>query len=493
MTTTSLDRDTFYIDGGWAAPLGAGVIEVISPHTEQVVARVPVGTAADIDAAVAAARRAFDDGPWPRLTPEERIEAVARFSGLYAARMSEMADLVTVEMGSPHWFSQLGQGPAPWMLMESFIAAARDYQWEEERPGALGSPVVVRREPVGVVAAIPPWNVPQFTILSKLAPALLAGCTVVVKPAPETPLDCYLMAELLHEAGIPAGVVNVVAAGREVGEHLVSHAGVDKVAFTGSTAAGRRIGEICGRQLKRVSLELGGKSAAIVLDDADLASTVEGFKLSSLMNSGQACAAQTRILASRKRYGEVVDALAEMVGGLAVGDPADPTVDIGPLAARRQQERVASYIALGQQEGARLAAGGDGMPPGQDRGWYVRPTVFAEVDNRMRIAQEEIFGPVLVVVPYDDVDDAVRLANDSDYGLGGSVWTTDRDAGMDVARRVRTGTIGINGYAMDFAAPFGGYKASGVGREFGPEGISHYVEHKPIYPDASLAPVAPMA
>ncbi|MCW2775017.1 MAG: aldehyde dehydrogenase, partial [Nocardioides sp.] len=393
----SLDRSTFFIDGDWAAPASSDTIEVVSPHTEQVVATVPEGSNADIDAAVAAARRAFDHGPWPRLSPEERIEIVQNFSNLYAGRMGEMADLITAEMGSPTSFSNLAQAPAPWMMIEAFLTVARNFPWEEKRTGMLGTDVIVRREPVGVVAAIPPWNVPQFTTMSKVIPALLSGCTVVVKPAPETPLDTYLMAELLQEAGVPAGVVNIVAAGREVGEHLVAHPGIDKVAFTGSTAAGRKIAAVCGEQLKRVSLELGGKSAAIVLDDADLAATMEGLKFTALMNSGQACVAQTRILASRANYERVVEALAEKVRAMPVGDPMDPATEIGPLVAQRQQERVEKYIALGQEEGARLVVGGNGMPDGLDRGWYVRPTVFAGVDNGMRIAQEEIFGPVLSV------------------------------------------------------------------------------------------------
>jgi len=477
----SLDRDAFFIDGDWAAPATGDTIEVVSPHSEQVVATVPEGSAADIDAAVAAARRAFDEGPWPRMSPAERIAVVQAFSDLYAGRLAEMAELITLEMGSPTSFANLAQSPAPWMQIEAFLAVARDYPWEEARPGALGTDVLVRREPVGVVAAIPPWNVPQFTTISKVVPALLAGCTVVVKPAPETPLDTYLMAELLAEAGVPPGVVNIVAAGREVGAHLVAHPGIDKVAFTGSTAAGRKIAAVCGEQLKRVSLELGGKSAAIVLDDADLAATMEGLKFTALMNSGQACVAQTRILASRANYDSVVDALAETVAGMVVGDPLDPATEIGPMVARRQQERVEKYIALGQEEGARLVVGGNGMPDGLSSGWYVRPTVFADVDNRMRIAQEEIFGPVLSVIPYDDVADAVRIANDSDYGLAGTVWTGDVEAGLEVARQVRAGTYGVNTYTMDFAAPFGGYKASGIGREFGAEGLSHYTEVKSIY------------
>jgi aldehyde dehydrogenase (NAD+) len=476
----SLDQSTFFIDGDWAAPATGDTIQVVSPHSEQVVATVPEGSKADIDAAVAAARRAFDSGPWPRLSPEERIDVVQNFSNLYAGKMGDMAEIISTEMGSPLSFSNLAQAPAPWMQIEAFLAIARAFPWEESRAGSLGE-VIVRHEPVGVVAAIPPWNVPQFTIMSKLVPALLAGCTIVIKPAPETPLDTYLMAELLQEAGVPAGVVNIVAAGREVGEHLVAHPGIDKVAFTGSTAAGRKIGAVCGEQLKRVSLELGGKSAAIVLDDADLAATVEGLKFTALMNSGQACVAQTRILASRANYDNVVEALAAGIGGMQVGDPLDPATEIGPMVAQRQQERVEKYIALGQEEGARVVLGGNGMPDGLSSGWYVRPTIFADVDNRMRIAQEEIFGPVLSVIPFDDVDDAVRIANDSEYGLAGTVWTGDVEAGLAVARQVRAGTYGVNTYTMDFAAPFGGFKSSGIGREFGPEGLAQYTELKSIY------------
>ena len=476
----SLDQSTFFIDGDWAAPATGDTIQVVSPHSEQVIATVPEGSKADIDAAVDAARRAFDHGPWPRLSPQERIDVVQNFSNLYAGRMGDMAEVISTEMGSPLSFSNLAQAPAPWMQIEAFLAIAREFPWEEARAGSLGE-VIVRHEPVGVVAAIPPWNVPQFTIMSKLIPALLAGCTIVIKPAPETPLDTYLMAELLQEAGVPAGVVNIVAAGREVGEHLVRHPGIDKVAFTGSTAAGRAIGAICGEQLKRVSLELGGKSAAIVLDDADLAATVEGLKFTALMNSGQACVAQTRILASRANYDNVVEALAAGIGGMQVGDPLDPATEIGPMVAQRQQERVEKYIALGQEEGARVVLGGNGMPDGLSSGWYVRPTIFADVSNEMRIAQEEIFGPVLSVIPFDDVNDAVRIANDSEYGLAGTVWTGDVEAGLDVARQVRAGTYGVNTYTMDFAAPFGGFKNSGIGREFGPEGLSHYTELKSIY------------
>jgi betaine-aldehyde dehydrogenase len=471
-----------FIGGRWVDPSTSETIDVISPHTEEVIGRVPEAKEADVDRAVQAARTAFDDGDWARMAPADRIAIVQRFSEIYASKMMDLAAVITEEMGSPITFSQLAQTPAPWMMLTSFLQVAQQIEWEEQRMGVLGSPVIVRREPVGVVGAIVPWNVPQFVTMSKLAPALIAGCTIVLKPAPETPLDAFVMADMLTEAGIPEGVVSILPAGREVGEHLVRHRGVDKIAFTGSTAAGRKIAAICGEQLKRVTLELGGKSAAIILDDADLGATIESLKFASLMNNGQACVAQTRILASKSRYAEVVDALAGMVGGLNVGDPSDPTTEIGPLVAQRQQERVEKYIALGQEEGARVVVGGNGMPTGIDRGWYVQPTVFADVDNKMRIAQEEIFGPVLAVIPYADEREAVQIANDSEFGLAGSVFTGDAEKGMDIARRVRTGTFGVNQYTMDFIAPFGGFKSSGMGREFGKEGLEHYLELKSIIP-----------
>ncbi|GAB2866425.1 aldehyde dehydrogenase [Actinocorallia aurea] len=471
------EHKSFFIGGEWVAPAGTGVIDVVSPHTEEVIGRVPDGSEADIDAAVAAARRAFDEGPWPRMSPAERAEIVGRLSAIYAANIEPMSQLVTEEMGSPALFSMFAQAAIPQMVLQYYVDLAATYKWEDERQGMQG-PVSVVREPVGVVAAIVPWNVPQFTLMLKLAPALIAGCTIVAKPSPETPLDTYLLAEWIKEAGIPEGVVNIVPAGREVGAYLVAHPDVDKVSFTGSTAAGRSIAEVCGRQLKRVTLELGGKSAAIILEDADLASTVEGFKLASLMNNGQACAAQTRILAPRSRYDEVADALATMVGGMAVGDPADFGTEIGPLVAQRQQERVEGYIRIGQDEGAKVLVGGLDRP--HDRGWYVAPTVFGGVTNDMRIAREEIFGPVLALLAYDDEEEAIRIANDSDYGLGGSVWTADEEHGVAVARRIRTGSCGVNLYSIDPATPFGGYKSSGLGRELGPEGLDAYLELKSI-------------
>jgi aldehyde dehydrogenase (NAD+) len=480
------EHDTFFIGGKWVEPAGSGTLEVVSPATLEVVGRVPESTDADVDRAVAAAREAFDLGPWPRMSPAERADVMAAVSGAIQARMDEFATIITNENGAPFTFSQMGQVFAATAVLDYYTGLAREFAFEEWRQGMMG-PVLVRREPVGVVAGIIPWNVPLFITMLKLGPALAAGATMVLKPAPETPLDAFALAEIVEESGLPAGVLNIVPADREVGEHLVRHPDVDKVAFTGSTAAGRRIGAICGEQLKRVTLELGGKSAAIILDDADLEATLPTLIPFALMNNGQACVAQTRILAPRARYAEVRDALAEVVGNFAVGDPLDPATECGPLVAERQRDRVESYIAKGREEGATLVVGG-GRPAGLDRGWYVEPTLFADVDNSMTIAQEEIFGPVLSLIPYDGEDEAVAIANDSDYGLSGSVYTADPGRGLEIAKRVRTGTYAVNNIGMDFGAPFGGFKSSGVGRELGPEGLQAYLEDKSILLPGDFTP-----
>ncbi len=471
-------REHFYIDGGLVAPAGTATIDVISPHTEEVIGRVPEGTTADIDRAVAAARAAFDKGEWPRTTPAERSAKITALSLAIQARMDEAAKLISAQNGSPYSFSIMGQVLASTMVLDYYAGLANTYAFEELRPGIMGVSLV-RREPVGVVAAIVPWNVPLFTTVLKLGPALAAGCTVVLKPAPETPLDSYLLAECLTEAGIPPGVVNIVPAGREVGEHLVVHPGIDKIAFTGSTAAGKRIGALAGERLRRVTLELGGKSAAIILDDADLSTAIPALLGSSFMNNGQACVAQTRVLASKDRYSEVVDAISEFAVAQVVGDPLDPATQIGPLVAERQRTRVEGFIATAQKEGGKIATGG-GRPAHLDKGWYVEPTVVVDVDPGSTLAQEEVFGPVVAVIAYDGLDDAVAIANNSQYGLSGSVFTADVLAGLDVARRVRTGTYTVNGFSMEFGAPFGGYKNSGVGRELGPEGLAAYLESKSI-------------
>ncbi|WP_210085816.1 aldehyde dehydrogenase [Mycobacterium sp. OAE908] len=477
--------DRLFINGEWVPSNGTDILEVTCPHSELVVGHAPQATAEDVDSAVRSARSAFDAGDWSSLKPSQRAECLSALAGEFEPHVDEMAALITEEMGSPISYSQFAQAMPGVLIINAGVNLAAGYPWEETRRGDLAD-TVVRRTPVGVVAAIVPWNMPLLGALTKLVPALLAGCTVVLKPAAETPIDALRLAEIIEQVGLPKGVLNIVTGGRGVGEQLIGHPGVDKVSFTGSTETGRRIASLCGEHLKRVSLELGGKSAAVMLDDADIAAMIDGLRFASFANSGQACIAQTRILAPRNNYDEVVDAIASLTESLRVGDPTDPQTDIGPMASRRQQQRVEKYIALGQEEGARVVVGGTGMPEGLDRGWYVQPTVFADVDSRMRIAQEEIFGPVLAVIPYDDVDDAIRIANDSRYGLAGTVWTRDIDHGMDVARRIRTGSVGINQYIPDFAAPLGGFKDSGLGREGGPEGIDQYVELQSLLPGVRI-------
>ncbi len=485
MSDVEMVRTDLFIGGGWVAPESTEVIEVVSPATEEVIGRAPHAGTADVDRAVAAARAALVDGPWPAMSPGERADVMAALSAQLQARSMEIADLITAENGSPASFSLMGQVFASTMVLDYYTELARTFAFTDERTGIMG-PVTVRREPVGVVGAIVPWNVPLFTTMLKLAPAMAAGCTVVLKPAPETPLDAYLLAEAAEAAGVPAGVLNIVAAGREVGEHLVTHPGVDKIAFTGSTEAGRAIAALCGRLLRRCTLELGGKSAAVICDDADVETTIAGLLPASTMNNGQACVAQTRLLVPNSRKAEFTDAIAAAVGALVVGDPADPATQVGPLTSARQRERVEGYIAAGRDQGATVAVGG-GRPAGFDRGWYVEPTVFADVDNGMRIAQEEIFGPVLAVIGYDDVDDAVAIANDSEYGLSGSVWSADVERATAIANRMQTGTVSVNGFMIEFCAPFGGFKNSGLGRELGPEGLAHYLEYKTVmYPTGGM-------
>jgi acyl-CoA reductase-like NAD-dependent aldehyde dehydrogenase len=474
-------HDELFIAGTWQAPSTERRIEVVSPHTETTIASVAAAAPADVDRAVAAAREAFDNGPWPRTDPAERIATVRGLAEIYGVRRADMADLITAEIGAPIGFAQRAQVALPWTMMSAFCDVAQRYPWREDRPGRYGADIRVLREPAGVVAAIVPWNMPQFLIATKLIPALLAGCAVVLKPAAESPLDAILLAEIIAESDLPPGVVSVLPGDGAVGEHLVRHPGVDKVSFTGSSAAGRAVASACARDLKRVSLELGGKSAAIVLDDADPAAVASGVRSASLSNSGQICNALTRILVPQTRAAEFTDALAAEMSALVVGDPTDSATQVGPLVAQRQQRRVTGYIEQGVRDGARVALGGTGMPDGLDRGWYVKPTLFDSADNSMTIAREEIFGPVLTVIPYADTEEAIRIANDSDYGLAGSVFTADDERGFEVAARIRTGTFGVNqGYPMDPFAPFGGVKASGYGRELGREGIDGYTETKSV-------------
>ncbi|WP_331445899.1 aldehyde dehydrogenase [Streptomyces xanthochromogenes] len=477
--TELVEHGQLFIGGELTDPLGTDVIEVISPHTEQVIGRVPHASRADVDRAVAAARRAFDTGPWARATPEERIEVVSRIKDAILVRHEEIARSISSQNGSPYSWSVLAQALGAMMVWDSAITVARQFPYEERRSGALG-PLLVRREPVGVVAAVVPWNVPQFVAAAKLGPALLTGCSVILKPSPESPLDSYILGEIAAEAGVPEGVLSILPADREVSEYLVGHPGVDKVSFTGSVAAGKRVMEVAARNLTRVTLELGGKSAAVILPDADLEAAVAGVVPAAWMNNGQACVAQTRILAPRSRYEEIAEAFAAAAGALVVGDPLDAATQVGPLVAERQRQRSLDYIRIGQEEGAKILTGG-GRPAGFDRGWYVEPTLFGDVDNTMRVAREEIFGPVICLLPYGDEAEALRIANDSEYGLSGSVWTGDVEHGIDFARSVRTGTFNVNTFSLDMLGPFGGYKSSGLGREFGPEGFGEYLEHKMIH------------
>ena len=471
------DRSELLIGGDWLSK-GSDWLAVISPSTEEVVTTVRRAETSDIDLAVTAARTAFDTGPWPRMAPDERAEVVLAAVRLLAESKSDIATLVTQEMGAPFSDSIGQQVPGALAMAKAFVRYSAEVSREIARKGRLGW-ALVEQEPVGVVGAVIAWNAPFYFSILKVIPALLAGCTVVLKPAEETPISAFYLGDALYAAGLPTGVLSIVPGDKVVGGHLVSHPGVDKVSFTGSTAAGREIGATCGRQLKRSQLELGGKSAAIVLEDADLEQATQSLSAGAFYNAGQVCAALTRVLAPRTRYKEVVDSFAAAANKLRVGDPFDPATDVGPLVSSRHRDRVEGYLQLAKDEGATVAAGG-GRPSNLNRGYYMEPTVYADVNNGMRIAREEVFGPVAVVIPYDDVDEAVAIANDSPYGLHGGVYTSDPQVGVDVARRLITGTVSVNSFTLNSDAPFGGRKSSGYGREFGPEGIAEYLEYKTI-------------
>ncbi len=471
-------HDSVFIGGDWIPSATRDRIEVVSPWSEDIIAAVPSGSREDVDRAVAAARKALDSGPWPSMRLEERMAILNRFRELFLEHKEELAQLITAEMGCPITQSRNIQVVNPIGILDAYLETAETYPFRSVRRSWNGQ-ALVTREPVGVVAAVVPWNVPASLTVQKVVPALLAGCTVVLKPAPETPLDAYLMAQLFSEAGLPPGVLNIVPADREVSEYLVSHPRVNKVTFTGSSVAGRRIAEICARDLRRVTLELGGKSAAVILDDADLEAAISALRNGSFRNNGQVCSLKTRLLVPSKREGEFLDRLNALIDTMPVGDPRDEATQIGPLVSTRQRERVERYIASGIAEGARLVRGG-GRPSGLETGWFVEPTVFTGVDPDATIAQEEIFGPVVSVIPYETEDEAIAIANNSSYGLNGSVFTTDIERGLRVAGRIQTGTVELNGNPAGFRAPMGGVKQSGLGREFGPEGIDAYVEVKSI-------------
>ncbi|OBK86203.1 aldehyde dehydrogenase [Mycolicibacter sinensis] len=484
------EYDRLFIGGEWVAPASPQTINVVCASTEERIGVVPKGIRADADAAVAAARLAFDDpSGWAHWPAQQRAAAMFRLADAIEARSAEFTHRVSSQNGMPVRIGRQTEGAQPAMLLRYYADLSADLPAEETRQSLVSGSTVVRKEPVGVVAAIVPWNFPQSLTMFKLAPALAAGCTVVLKPSSETVLDAFLLAEAVKEADLPPGLVNVVTgSGRDVGAHLVSHPDVDKVAFTGSTEAGRTIAEQCGRLLKPVTLELGGKSAGILLDDVDLSCTMKAMFGATLLNNGQTCFISTRILAPRTRYPEVVDAFSAMAAALPVGNALEERTLIGPVATPQQRDTVEAYIAKGKAEGGRITAGG-GRPPHLTRGWFIEPTVFADVDNDTTIAREEIFGPVLTVIPYTDDAEAVRIANDSAYGLGGTVWTADPERGLDIARRVHTGSVGVNGFTLDPGSPFGGVKASGLGRELGPEGLAAYQQLKSVYLPSSGAGV----
>jgi acyl-CoA reductase-like NAD-dependent aldehyde dehydrogenase len=474
--------DQLWIGGAWVPPRSGRMIDLVSPDTETVVAQVAEADAADMDAAAAAARAAFDTGPWGRMPPAERIAFLERMSQHLHSRHAELARAWTLQMGGLAAFAApmtLGST----MTFDQIVGIARQFPFVEFRPSPVVRSAVVAREPVGVVAAIAPWNAPYGIMLNKVAYALAAGCTVVMKPSPETPLETYIIAEAADAAGIPAGTVNLVCGHREASEHLVRNAGVDKVSFTGSTAAGKRIAGICGERIARCTLELGGKSAAIVRDDFSIEDAAKLLAGTITLMSGQVCAMLSRALVTRRRHDALAEAIAGEMRKIVIGHSDDPRTQLGPLAMKRQLDRVEMYIDDGRRT-ARLVTGGR-RPGYPARGYFIEPTLFADVKNSSRIAQEEIFGPVLCLIPVDDDDDAVRVANESNYGLNGSVLTHDADAAYRIARRIRSGAIGQNGLRMDFGLPYGGFKQSGLGREGGVEGLSAYLETKTILLDAA--------
>lgn len=476
-----LPVDKFYIGGKWVEPHESNRIAVVSPDTEEVIAHVAEATDADVDQAVTAAREAFDKGPWPKMAVEERNDWVRKLSAAIVARTEELGLCWTYQIGMPYNVAKMF---APFLTnaMDQYIEIAENMDFVEQREIAGEGTGFLVYEPVGVVAAIAPWNVPINTMLNKVGPALVAGCTVIMKPAPETPLEAYIMAQCAEEIGLPKGVLNLICAHREVSDYLVRRPGVDKVSFTGSVAAGQRIASVCGGRIARCSLELGGKSPAIILDDYDL-DTVAKMMIDGICSiAGQNCALLSRVLVSRERHDELVGKMKDIAEGVKIGHAFDENTIIGPVAMKRQLERIEELIAAGVAEGATLASGGK-RPSHLDKGYFMEPTIFANVTSDMRIAQEEIFGPVICVIPYDDLAHAIDIANDSQFGLSGAVFTNDLEKAYHVARSVRTGTMGQNGPRNDFTIGFGGFKKSGIGREGGVAGLKAFLEAKTVLLD----------
>ncbi len=464
--------EQLYIDGAWVASDGQGVIDVVNAATEQVMGSIPNGSVSDVARAVAAAKKAFES--WSQTPVEERQKYLVRLNEALQARSAEIAEVIAGEVGMPITWSTMIQAGLPAGNMATFATLLDTFKFEEE----IGNSLVVK-EPVGVVGAITPWNYPLHQIVCKVGGALAAGCTIVLKPSEVAPLNAFILAEIIHEVGLPAGVFNLVSGtGAEVGAALSSHPDVDMVSFTGSTRAGKAVAAAAAETVKRVALELGGKSANIVLDDADFETVIPKGLFACYLNSGQTCTAHTRMLVPNSRYDEAVEIAVKAAEATQVGDPTEEGMHLGPLISQAQWDRVQDYIQKGIDEGAKVVAGGLGKPEGKETGYFVKPTVFADVTNDMTIAQEEIFGPVLSIIGYEDEDDAVRIANDSLYGLSGGVWSGDQDRAIAVARRMRTGMVDVNGGGFNVAAPFGGYKQSGYGRENGPYGIEEFLQTK---------------
>ena len=473
---TSTERNELFIGGAWVAPASTGVIEVVDPSTEEVCGHVPAGTPADANAAVAAARAAFDAG-WGATTPAERAGYLTALADALEPRIDELGTLMATEMGMPLPLARMIQAGLPVANLRAQVDLMDEVTWEER----VGNSLVVR-EPVGVVAAITPWNYPLHQIMCKVAPALAAGCTVVLKPSEVAPLNAFVLAEAIEAAGLPPGVVNLVTGtGPVVGEALAGHPEVDMVSFTGSTRAGKRVGELASATIKRVALELGGKSANVILDDADLSRCVPpGVTTGCYLNSGQTCTALTRMLVPRARHDEAVDLAVAAAEAVRLGPALAEGTQMGPVVSAAQRQRVWDHIVAGEAAGARVATGGTGAPDGLDTGFFVRPTVFADVTPEMSIAQEEIFGPVLAIMAYDSTDEAVAIANSTNYGLAGAVQSGDPERALAVARRLRTGSVDVNGGKFNLLAPFGGYRQSGVGRENGVWGIEEFCELKSL-------------
>jgi acyl-CoA reductase-like NAD-dependent aldehyde dehydrogenase len=474
--------DRLFIGGEWVTPSSDATIAVVDSATEEVYFRVAEAQAADMDRAVTAAREAFDRGPWPQLSHAERADAIRALGAALQARADDIGEIWPRESGVLSKIAR-ASGARASVDFDGYAALAATFPFEQPvTPTAGGDFALLVREPVGVVGAVIPWNVPIALMANKLSPALLAGCTVVLKMSPEAPGLGYLLAEAAESIGLPPGVLNLVTADREVSELLVTDPRVDKITFTGSTAAGRRIGALCGGRIARFTLELGGKSAAVILDDADVAAAATQLARSECFITGQVCSSLTRIIVTPENYDSMVEALGDAMGAVRVGDPFDRESQMGPLAAERHRDRVEGYIAKGVEEGAKLVTGGR-RPAGLDRGWYVEPTLFADVDNRSTIAQEEIFGPVLSVIRADSEQHAVELANDTIFGLNASVFTPDADRARAVAARLRSGTVGQNAFRSDFGLSFGGFKQSGIGREGVLEGVWPFVETKTVILD----------